>query len=137
MNKDNERAQAEQAAALQEVQDRAQHAVDKAAFQARQTAFAQLLTNPTDLQQVFHALQDIIMRSFAREVQSGLILPVRVTMTDAEIRRRFLICEKWFRVMRGDKKWTLDRTLACLGWALQLELEGREVDPDQWSSSIY
>lgn len=55
--------------------------------------------------------------------------PVR-HLTDAEIKRRFAICEKWFRTLRGDKRWGIDRTLDAIPLALEGELSGVGYEPD-------
>jgi hypothetical protein len=53
--------------------------------------------------------------------------------TQAEIRRRFEICVKWAKVMRGDLQWGLDRVCDNLQHALRAELLGQEYKPDNRS----
>lgn len=54
--------------------------------------------------------------------------PVR-HLTSAEIKRRFDILEKWFRILRGDKQWGIERTLDALPKALAAELSGLQWEP--------
>lgn len=49
--------------------------------------------------------------------------------TQAEARRRGEILVRWYRTLRGDKKWSLDKTLSALRKALACELEGRTYVP--------
>jgi hypothetical protein len=51
-------------------------------------------------------------------------------MTDAEVRRRFGICERLFRQLRGDLDWGLVRVLDHLPHYLRCELDGRAWEPD-------
>lgn len=52
-------------------------------------------------------------------------------MTDAEVRRRFQICERLFRQLRGDLGWGLVRVLDHLPHYLRCELDGRAWEPDR------
>lgn len=54
--------------------------------------------------------------------------PMRVK-TEAEARRRGQILVKWYRALRGEKKWSLDRTLSALRKALECELDGKTYVP--------
>lgn len=49
-------------------------------------------------------------------------------MTRSEVRRRYLICEKWLRALRNEG-WGVQRIQAALPQALEAELEGRHWDP--------
>jgi hypothetical protein len=51
-------------------------------------------------------------------------------MTDAEVRRRFGICERLFRQLRGDLGWGLHRVLDHLPHYLRCELDGLRWEPD-------
>lgn len=46
-----------------------------------------------------------------------------------EDKRRIAILIRYFRIMRGDKKWSLDRSLQMVRQALFAELDGHEY---QW-----
>ena len=52
-------------------------------------------------------------------------------MTGAEIRRRFAICERLLRELRGDLGWGLQRVLGHLPHYLRCELEGVPWAPDE------
>ena len=52
-------------------------------------------------------------------------------MTDAEIRRRFAICERLFRQLRGDLGWGLVRVIDHLPHYLRCELDGQAWEPDR------
>jgi hypothetical protein len=50
--------------------------------------------------------------------------------TGAEVRRRFAICERLFRRLRGDLGWGLQRVLDHLPQYLRCELDGIPWQPD-------
>lgn len=52
-------------------------------------------------------------------------------LTDAEVRRRFGICERLFRQLRGDLGWGVARVLDHLPHYLRCELDGQAWEPDQ------
>ena len=52
-------------------------------------------------------------------------------MTDTEVRRRFGICERLFRQLRGDLNWGLHRVLDHLPHYLRCELDGLAWEPDR------
>ena len=52
-------------------------------------------------------------------------------MTGAEVRRRFAICERLFRQLRGDLGWGLHRVLDHLPHYLRCELDGLPWEPDR------
>jgi hypothetical protein len=51
-------------------------------------------------------------------------------VTGAEIRRRFAICERLLRQLRGDLGWGLSRVLDHLPGYLRCELDGAPWRPD-------
>lgn len=51
-------------------------------------------------------------------------------MTGDEVRRRFRICERLFRHLRGDLGWGLQRVLDHLPGYLRAELDGIPWQPD-------
>lgn len=55
----------------------------------------------------------------------------RARMTGAEVRRRFQICERLFRQLRGDLGWGLVRLLDHLPHYLRCELDGNAWEPDR------
>ena len=52
-------------------------------------------------------------------------------MTAVEVRRRFGICERLFRQLRGDLGWGLARVLDHLPHYLRCELDGQAWEPDR------
>ena len=51
-------------------------------------------------------------------------------VTTAEVRRRFEICERLLRQLRGDLGWGLHRALDHLPGYLRCELDGEPWEPD-------
>jgi hypothetical protein len=88
--------------------------------------FVSLFNNPDDFEHVFSSLEHTILSSFALDAQLTGSAP---KITTEEIRRRFSICEHWFRVMRGELGWGLRRTLDAIPKALANTLLGFEYDP--------
>lgn len=90
--------------------------------------------------QVTKAFEDIIMQSFgvdaARRANEGRL--VQPALTRQSVKDRFDILAKWFKVMRGDLSWSLQRVLDTLPRALRAELDGEEFVPDNratWATS--
>jgi hypothetical protein len=50
-------------------------------------------------------------------------------ITQAEVKRRFEICEKWFRIMRTECGYGIKRSLDTIPKALAAELLEQEFDP--------
>jgi hypothetical protein len=76
-----------------------------------------------------------VQAAFAAIVEGSYVRhPMRHT-TQAEHRRRGEILVKWFRTLREEKKWALDRALQALPDALDAELDGRTYEPS--SSCLY
>jgi hypothetical protein len=67
-------------------------------------------------------IERAIARSF--EVDGG-------RMTDSEVRRRFLICQRLFQQLRGDLGWGLHRVIDHLPTYLRCELDGLPWEPDR------
>lgn len=55
----------------------------------------------------------------------------RARMTSSEVRRRFAICERLLRQLRGDLGWGLQRALGHLPHYLRCELDGAPWTPDE------
>jgi Lon protease-like protein len=68
------------------------------------------------------AIERIVRRSFEGDGSR---------MTTAEVRRRFRICERLFRQLRGDLGWGLVRVLDHLPHYLRCELDGQAWEPDR------
>lgn len=90
--------------------------------------FADVCKDPVTLHKVTQRFLQIITESFLDPENGRMRKP-----TDAEVKRRFGILEKWFRDMRGERQWTVDRCLDCLPQALTAELAGRIYEPDKRS----
>lgn len=82
---------------------------------------AALMSNPRDLGLVVSAFERIIYRSFV--VDQG-------PTTMAEIKRRFEICTRIFKELRGDLDWGLQRILDHMPTYLRAELDGVTWEPD-------
>lgn len=78
-------------------------------------AFSDLLLQPETERKVARAFERVIARSFEQD---------RSRPTRSEVRRRFAICERWFRDLRRAYTWSIDRVLSNLGPALRHELDG-------------
>lgn len=83
--------------------------------------FLSLLDNQ-QLGQVMARFEEVVMRSLEAD---------GARFTAAEVRRRFQICERLFRVLRGDLGWGLQRVLDHLPHYLRCELDGQAWEPDR------
>lgn len=81
--------------------------------------FGALLSSPEQLTAVAAQVERVILESFGWEAAHKLVVPV---VTQPEIKRRFDIVEKYFRIFRGDLKWSVERALDHIGPALFCEL---------------
>jgi hypothetical protein len=90
--------------------------------------FAALLRNPADLPRVFWRLESVIANSFKEDRARGGVITL-TGASSAEVKRRYAICEKWFRVFRGDLGWSLEKTLDFWPVALRKELDGETWEP--------
>ncbi len=107
--------------------------------------FVDLLNKPGDLRRVYEHVEQTIWDSFAddrRRASADTLIVTpnsRQRITQAETRRRFGICEKWFRIMRGDLRFGLTKTLDLLPQALRSELDGTKFEPQAgaWGSQEF
>jgi hypothetical protein len=51
--------------------------------------------------------------------------------TRDEVKRRFEICIKWVKILRGDKHWSISRIEGRLPEALRTELQGGSWTPNE------
>ena len=70
---------------------------------------------------VMLAIEQAVTRSFEAD---------GARMTGGEIRRRFGLCERLIRRLRGDLGWGLHRVLDHLAHYLRCELDGHPWEPD-------
>jgi len=75
-----------------------------------------------DLARLTLGIEHAVSHSFATD---------HARMTGAEVRRRFGICERLFRELRGDLGWGLVRVLDHLPEYLRCELDGMPWEPDR------
>ena len=88
--------------------------------------FAELVDDQHLLAKVTIGLETIISESFMPGKN-----PVRDGVpTQAHVRERFAICARWFRTLRKDKLWGVNRILDSLPRALHAELNGNTWEPD-------
>jgi hypothetical protein len=88
--------------------------------------FADLLNDPANMQMVVEHLRHTIVASFAIDARE-LGRPPQITT--AKVKERWQICERWFRIMRGELGFGLVRTLDTIPRALAHELLGLPFDP--------
>ena len=90
------------------------------------TPFQDLFNKPGDFEEVFASLEHTIYASFAID---ALLTGQPPKMTAAVIKVRWEICERWFRVMRGDIGFSLRQTLDTIPKALACEMLGQPFEP--------
>jgi hypothetical protein len=94
--------------------------------------FANLLNSPADFERVVSSLEHTIMASFEIDFRLTGMQP---RVTDKEVKRRFDICEQWFRTMRMECGFGLTRTLDVMPRALAATLLGQSFDPTKFRQS--
>lgn len=105
--------------------------------------FAKLLLDDKELGIATSGIESTIWRSFAvdaerRTRETGIILIAKAMRpTEAEIKRRFEICCKWFGVFRGDLKWSVQRCVDHLSDALRTELDGGQYEPPSTDKAVW
>ena len=80
------------------------------------------LVEKDQVARVMLAIESAVSRSFEAD---------RARMTGDEIRRRFGICERLVRQLRGDLGWGLHRVLDRLPHYLRCNLDGHPWEPDK------
>jgi len=77
-----------------------------------------------------------IDKSFAVDLARGSLM----VETPTERHHRRKICTKWFRIMRGDLHWSLEKVYDFLPLALRNELDGVPWEPPKnissWAPSV-
>lgn len=84
--------------------------------------FAKLLEGNEDIPKIVRGFHRAIEGSFRSERTS--------VQTDTEVRRRFDICARIYRQLRGDLKWSVSRIMDHLPKYLRCELDGEAWKPD-------
>jgi hypothetical protein len=109
----------------------------QATVRNHETAFAELVKRKEDLKRVFTGISKALSISFEQDKKEH---PLSFVITDAAIKERFSICEKWFRIMRGDCGYSVDRAVDYLPVALRTELDGGQFEPPKtevsWSPDV-
>lgn len=93
--------------------------------------FAELFAEPKALKAAIDSIHRTISDSFAPGHPGHM-----VNLTQAEVRRRFTVCEDWYRTLRADMHWSSDRALSALPRALLGELTGEKYEPEGRSTYI-
>jgi hypothetical protein len=63
------------------------------------------------------------------QVIEGSFREDRSRFTGSEVKRRFQICERWFRELRAEHGWSVPRILDNLPRILRAQLDGAPFDP--------
>jgi hypothetical protein len=87
--------------------------------------FASTLKHEFTAARLAQIIEKAIADSFKHERERG----ERVMVYDREVKRRSEICLKWFRIMRGDMGYSVDRVFDFLPRALRTELDGGTFEP--------
>jgi hypothetical protein len=89
--------------------------------------FSALLSSPAQFAKVAEKFEEVILASFGWEAAKTHSTP---TVTRSELKRRFEIVERYFRLFRGELGWSVERSLDHIGPALKSEiLIGRSYEP--------
>lgn len=106
--------------------------------------FAKLLLDEEQLGKTVAGIETVIWGSFAQDAErrvrdTGLILlsKQQVRPTENQIKERFEICAKWFGIMRGDLKWSVQRCIDNLADALRTELDGGNYEPPGTGKAVW
>lgn len=91
--------------------------------------FGDLVADRNQYMRVVTKFTALLAKSFEEDAERyGREFAKRIC-TESEKKRRAEILGKWFRVLRGDLEWSIDRTLDNLGKALRTELNGGTYKP--------
>jgi len=85
-------------------------------------SFKELVGSPANVGKVTLGFEMAITTSFAIDGS---------TMTTDEVKRRFQICERLFKQLRGDLSWGIERIIDHLAEYLRYELDGVSWEPDK------
>ena len=83
----------------------------------------------------------IIMKSFEDDKKLGqnrlIIVPGYTNTEQKEFESRLSICLKWFMIMIRDMKWSPQRALDHLPYALRAELNGEDWEPPGQDKAVW
>lgn len=100
------------------------------------TPFLSLMRDRAELNLVVSSVLSAVTQSFKGDGARGSV----IMLTQDEVKRRTEILAKWFKIMRGDLGWSIDRTLDFLPTALRQELDGVVWEPPSkdraWSPTV-
>lgn len=100
--------------------------------------FAELVADPKLYLMVGRRIAEIVLASFGEDALRTLKPPS--VASEVEIRRRTLIVYEWFKIMRGDLKYSIPRVLDTLPQALRCQLAGLPFEPPPveqgWSPEV-
>jgi hypothetical protein len=91
--------------------------------------FADLVDNPQRYRMVANRIAEILAGSFAEDERRHGKDYAQRACTQQEQKRRTEILGRWFRELRGDLGWSIERTLDHLAKALRTELDGGTYTP--------
>lgn len=72
---------------------------------------------------------DLVVEVFSAIVERSFVTHPMRRLTDAEVKRRTDLLERWLRKLCDGQRWPIDRALHCLHIALAHELDGRRYEP--------
>lgn len=110
----------------------------EAIIRNKANALAELVRKPEDLQRAAVGFIRAIGNSFQQDQDRTRLT---ILKSDIEVERRFRICEEWFRVMRADCGYSIDRSLDFLPHALRCTLDNVAFEPPSatgtgWAPSV-
>jgi hypothetical protein len=92
-------------------------------------SFADLTDDDAQMRKVVNGFGRLLARSYQEDKLKYGVEFIRRMMTENEKKRRANILAKWFRYLRGDCQFSIDRALDECGHALRAELDNKKYDP--------
>lgn len=89
------------------------------------TPFSSVLRQELAPSRLASAIEKAIADSYRHERARG----DKPVVSHISMKNRSDICLKWFRIMRGDMGYSVERTLDFIGLALRTELDGGQFEP--------
>ncbi len=93
--------------------------------------FANLIDG-NQIPRLLAGISDAVLASFRADRMPGRIILVtaQARVTEAERKRRVMLCVSIFKVLRGDMKWSLEKIVDHLPRYLRAELDGTPWEPE-------